>query len=130
MNSVFILAAALSTSALVPLSVASNKEPAIGFSVRSVMVNQGRDTIKPGTTLMTVLRLMGSLHEDLSPHVWVYHGFQADDVDLANKLGCDTLLITFAQGKVANMELVNDHAVNVIASNLKLRQAERYASKE
>jgi hypothetical protein len=126
--SILLLAAALSASALVPLSAASNKEPAIGFPVTTVKVNQSRDEIKRGTPLMTVLRLMGTQHQELTPDVWICHGFHADNLEMANEQGCDILVITFAQGKVADLKLVNKRAAVVIAANLKFKSAEAYAS--
>jgi hypothetical protein len=128
--SLLILAAALSASALIPLSAASHNDPAIGFPVTTVTVNQGRDEIQRGTTSMTVLRLMGATHQELSPDVWVYRHFQADNLDLANDQGCDALVITFVQGKVADLKLVNQSAVTAIAANMKVRSAEVYAVKK
>lgn len=125
--SVLLLAAALSASALVPLSAASNKDPAIGFPVTTVKVNQSQDEIRRGTPIMTVLRLMGTLNQELTPDVWICHGFRADNLEMANEQGCDILVITFADGKVADLKLVNQRAAVVIASNLKFKSVEAYA---
>jgi hypothetical protein len=100
----------------------------VGFPVTTVKVNQSRDEIRRGTPLMTVLRLLGALHQEPTPDVWICHGFQADNLEMANEQGCDILVITFAHGKVADLKLVNKRAAAVIASNLKFKSAEAYAS--
>lgn len=127
-TSVLILAAALSTSALIPLSAASKNNLPIGYSVSTInLASSGDEQIACGATQWTVLRLMGSPFRELSPDVWVYHRYHAN-LDLANEQGCTTLVITFAQGKVADLKLVNNPAVGLIAANSKPKPAERYAS--
>jgi len=126
--SLLILAAALSASALVPVSAASRNDLPIGYSVSRInLASCGNELIARGDTQTRVLRLMGSRFREVSPDVWLYHGYQAD-LDLANEQGCDTMVITFAQGKVADLKLVNMPAVSIVAANSKAKPAEHYAS--
>lgn len=116
-TSVLIFAAALSTSAFSPLSAASKNDPLIAYPVSTLTVaSSGYEQIARGATRGTVSRVMGSAYRELSPDVWVYHGYHAD-LDLANEQGCGTLIITFAEGKVADLKLVNKPAADKIAAN-------------
>lgn len=130
-TSVLIFAAALSTSAFSPLSAASKNDSLIGFPVSTVTVaSSGYEKIARGANRGTVSRVMGSPYRELSPDVWVYHGYHAD-LDLANEQGCGTLIITFAQGKVADLKLVNQSAADRIAANSSSNKpAQLYASRD
>jgi hypothetical protein len=116
LSSVLILAAALSTSAFSPLSAAPKTNSALGYSVSLLTVTSaGYEQIARGATQTRVSQVMGSPFRELSPGVWAYHGYHAD-LDQANEQGCDTLIITFAHGKVADLKLVNQLAVERIAA--------------
>jgi|NGEPerStandDraft_6_1074524.scaffolds.fasta_scaffold33298_1 hypothetical protein len=131
--SVLILAAALGTSALLPLSAASKDNLPTGYSVSKInfpssdFPRSGITHIARGTSKGIVSSLMGSPFREVSPDVWFYHGYKAD-LDVANEQDCDVMVITFAQGKVADLKLVNEHAVRIIAANSTFKQAESYAS--
>jgi predicted secreted hydrolase len=117
---VLILAAALSASAL---SAASNSFSAIAYSVNTVTsASGGYEKVSLGATSGAVARVLGSPALEISPDTWVYHNYHAD-LDLANDQGCDTMVISFAQGKVVNMKLVNHTAALFIAANVKVRSA-------
>ena len=123
--SVLILAAALSASAL---SAASKDTSAIAYSVSDVTsASSGYEKIALGTPQATVRRVLGSPRQELAPDVWVYHNYHAD-LALANEQGCDTVVITFAQGKVADLKLVNHLAATLIASNVKVQSARMIAA--
>lgn len=64
---------------------------------------------------------------ELSPDVWVYPGYHAD-LDLPNGQRCDTIVITFAQGKVVDLKFVNQPTVSLLAANSKSKPTEGYAS--
>jgi hypothetical protein len=118
--SVLILAAALSVSAL---SAASNNTSAIAYSVNTATsVSSGFEKVSLGATQGAVMRVLGSPALEISPDTWVYHNYHAD-LDLANDQGCDTMVISFVQGKVVNMKLVNHTAAVFIAANVKVRPA-------
>jgi predicted secreted hydrolase len=112
-----ILAAALLASALNPLSAAPINDSSIGYTVsRLTVASSGYEQIARGATQGTVSRVMGSPFRELAPDVWAYHGYHAN-LDLANAQGCDTLIVTFARGKVADLKLVNRSAAELIAAN-------------
>jgi hypothetical protein len=121
LNSVLILAAALSASALVSVSAASNNNLPVAFSVNTLTASaQGGEQISRGTSRGDVAYAMRlKARQELSPDVWVYSGYHAD-LDLANQQNCGTLVITFADNKVADIQLVNGPAAVIIASNLKV----------
>jgi len=126
--SVLIFAAALSSSALTPLSAASKNDRPTGYPVSRInFPSSGFEHIAPGATQGAVFWLMGSPTQTVSPEVWIYSGYQAN-LDLANEQNCNTLVITFAKGKVVDMKLVNKPAVSIIAANPSSKQPERYAS--
>ena len=120
-NSVLILAATLSVSALTSLSAASNNDFPVAYPVNTLTASaQGGEQISRGTPRGDVSWAMRfKSRQELSPDIWVYSGYHAD-LDLANQQDCGTLVITFANNKVADMQLVNKSAITVIASNLKV----------
>jgi hypothetical protein len=127
--SVFILAAALSTSAFVPLSAASKSNLPTGYSVGviNLSASSGNEQIARGASQTAVRRFMGSPMRELSADVWAYRGFHAN-LDRANEEGCGTLIVTFTHGRVSDLKLVNQTAVGIIAANSNPKAMERYAS--
>jgi hypothetical protein len=119
--SVLILAAALSVSALIPLSAAPAPQVSVpmAYSVSRVDVNSSQ-SIARGATAWTVLRLLGNPRQKLSGDTWVYYGYQAD-FKPANDQQCGTLVLTVVRGEVTDIKLVNDRAAKVIAANGKVR---------
>ena len=113
----FLLAIALTASFNASAASPATSSP-IAFDVAKV--NQPNNVenvhLQRGDTLMTARRLLGAPHRQLSANVWVYYGFHPET---ANALGCDTLVVTFAQNKVSDLKIVNERAVQVIAANLK-----------
>jgi hypothetical protein len=119
--SVLLLAVALSASASVPLFAASKNDLPIAFSVRTLTASSNGDMkVNRGMDRGDVsYALKYKSREVLSPDVWVYSGFHAD-VDPANDQGAGTVVITFANDKVADIQLVNKPAVALIAASLRL----------
>ena len=127
--SALCLAAAVSTAALTPLSAAAPNHHPCAYAVRTVYVDpaSGADRIAHGTSKTAVLEMIGSPVRGLAPEVWVYRGFRAD-LDEANDEDCRMLVITFARGEVADLKLVNEPAVAILASTANPAQMQRYAS--
>ena len=123
--SLLVLAAALSASAL---SAASQDTLAIAYSVNAVTsASSGFEKVSLGATQGTVLRVLGAPALEMSPNAWVYHNYHAD-LALANEQGCDTVMITFAQGKVADLKLVNHPAAVSLAANGKIQSGRMIAA--
>jgi hypothetical protein len=120
--SVLLLAAALSMSALVPLSAAPAPQGVVPmiYTVRSV--NHNGHLIARGTTALTVLRWLGTPRQTLSSDTWIYHGYKADFAP-ANDQQCGTLMVTVVRGEVTDIKLVNDHAAELIAAHVKVKAA-------
>jgi hypothetical protein len=120
-SSVLILAAALSASALIPLSAAPAPQGVVpmAYSVSRVDVNSS-ESITRGATAWTVLRLLGNPRQKLSSDTWVYYGYHAD-FEPANDQQCDKLILTVVRGEVTDIKLVNDHAVELIAAHAKTK---------
>lgn len=133
--SVLVLAATLSALAFTSLSAAPQTGSAIGYWASKITVNSWdimretsrSETISPGTTRATVLALLGKPLQELSPDVYRYDNCQPDQY-LASAQGCNTLIITFAEGRVADIKFVNDHGTAVIAANLTDQRTLRDAS--
>jgi hypothetical protein len=104
-----------------PASAAANTTTAYAFPVSHVTSQQMQVTV--GSSKLTVRRVLGAPDRRLSPDVHVYRNFHANQ-DLANDFGCDSMIITFADGKVADLKFANLRAVKVIAANLKAKPAD------
>ena len=111
-----VLLLATSLAALAPPApAASLKElPAVAYPVTSVD-HQG-NLVTRGTTALNVRRMLGLPARTLSDDTWVYYGYEAD-FEPANVEGCDTLVLTFAEGRVTDIKLVNQRTVRLLASH-------------
>lgn len=119
--SALILAAVLSVSTSIQSFAASKNDSPIGYPVNTVTATSNGDVkIVRGMYRGDVSWAMRyKSHEELSPDVWVFSGFHAN-LDQANDQECGTLVITFANNKVVNLQLVNRPAVSALAANLRL----------
>lgn len=74
--------------------------------------------VHPGTTEFSVRRLLGEPARRLDSTTWAYHNFCPADPkrDTGN---CTTLIVTFSEGKVTQLQLVNTPAEKHIAATLK-----------
>jgi len=121
-----VLAAVLSVSSSSPSFAASKNDLPIAYSVNTVTANSNGDIrITRGMYRGDVSFAMKYKdHEELTPNVWVFTGYRAN-VDLVNDQGCETLVITFANDKVVDLQLVNKPAAAEIAANLRLGSSAR-----
>lgn len=89
------------------------------FSVRTLTATvEGGESIERGTTRADVSCAMRrKARQELSPNVWLFSGYRAN-LDLPNAQACQTVVVTFANDKVVNLQLVNKPAATVIAANL------------
>jgi outer membrane protein assembly factor BamE (lipoprotein component of BamABCDE complex) len=126
--SVLVLAAALSATALVPLSAASKNVPAIAYPVNIVRVGLDDNQIKVGSTRDAVRRLMGNPHQRPTPDVWLYWNYRSD-ADRPNQQGCGTLIVTFSGDKVSDLKLANRRAVGLITSSARAQRSVLVAKK-
>jgi len=115
--STLVLPLATSTAASNPEKSASTVYP-----VKTVALDHNGTTIARGMTQMTILRLLGSSYRKLSDDTWMYHGFSSSHGP-AQQRDCDQLVITFAKGKVVDLNLVNRHAALLIAKGIPLKPA-------
>jgi|SRR5271157_1416921 len=117
--SVLILAAALSASAFSPL-FAKDDVP-VAYSVRTLISTSNGDMkVERGMTRGDVSFAMRYKdREQLTPDIWVYTGYHANNSDTANAQGCETVVITFANDRVSDLQLVNKPAFAAIAATLK-----------
>ena len=118
--SALIIAAALSVSASIPLFAAPKNDLPVTCPVRVlVATSDGCARITRGMYRGAVSHAMRyNSRVELSPDVWVYSGFHAD-TDSSYAQECGTVVITFADDKVANLQLANRSAVAVLSTNLK-----------
>jgi hypothetical protein len=122
--SALILAAALSVSA--PLFAASQDASPTSISLRTLVASSNGDMKNErGTSREDVSYAMRyKSRVELSPDVWVYSGYHAD-AGAPNAQDCGSVVITFAHGEVADLQLVNKPAVAAIAANLRLGSPSR-----
>ena len=109
----FFLAAAL------PAAPASTH--AAAYSVKNITRND-LVVIQVGSSTSTVYQSIGYPQRKLSDDVWVYFNFRGS-LDEAQNQDCGTLLLTFSNGKVAQIMLVNDRALNTVAAAMKVDPA-------
>ncbi len=117
---------ALVAFASVPARAATANDAPIIFSIHTLSAtSNGGIRIERGMDRGDVSWAMKyKSHEELSPDVWVFTGYRAD-LDLANQRGCDKVVITFVNNKVADLQLVNRPAVGVIAARLRANHPAR-----
>ena len=135
-TTMLVLAGALSAFAPVSAS-AKTKDAAIGYWASQITVNSWNvllersesNSVFEGASRRAVLATMGAPAHRLSPDVWVYDDYQPDLTE-ARERGCDILVITFAQEKVATMKFVNPPAAEVIAAAARTARSDRYASNQ
>ncbi len=125
-SSVLILAAALSASAFAPLFASSKNDSPLAYPISTLIATSNGDMkVVRGTSIGDVsFALRYNARQELSPNVWAYSGFHAN-LDLANDQECGTVVITFVNGQVSDMRLVNKPAAAAIAANLKLGASAR-----
>ncbi len=134
-SSILLIAAALQTVALLSAFGAPAGTPAIGYRARTVtawswnglLQRSDTQTICAGIDRADVLSAMGQPARQLAPDVWLYEGYKPDLAE-AEARGCTLLVITFAQGKVADLKFVNAPAAEVITAQTKARGPHLYAT--
>lgn len=114
-----VLAATLCLSASIPLSAASNPDLPVAFHVPSVtVVSNGNMTITRGSDASDVFYAMKYKNrERLASGVWVFSDFHAD-TDAPNVKGCRSVVVTFENNQVIDLQLVNQSAKVSIAARL------------
>ena len=118
--SALILAAALSVSA--PLFAASQDASPTSISLRTLVASSNGERGTSREDVSYAMRYKSRV--ELSPDVWVYSGYHAD-AGAPNAQDCGSVVITFAHGEVADLQLVNKPAVAAIAANLRLGSPSR-----
>ncbi len=134
-SSILLFAAALQTVALFPAFGAPAGTPAVGYRASTVTTWSWDDllersdthTICAGIDRAEVLSAMGPPARKLAPDVWLYEHYRPDLAE-AETRGCTLLVVTFAHGKVADMEFVNAPAAEAIAAGIKATGPNRYAT--
>jgi hypothetical protein len=124
-TSVLALVTVVSALALAPYSAASAGADPFGVAISQVACGRNAEVTR-GATKMTVLRLLGAGYRALSRDVWVYPNHHADS-RTANARECDSLVLTFADGKVTDLKVVNHRGVALIAASLPTRPAMQVA---
>ena len=117
LTSALLLATVLNTTVL---SAASAITKMVAVPVTQV-TDEGTQ-IRRGTSDITVKSALGEPDQRLSPEVWVYYNFHSNQ-NLAKSLGCNTLMVTIENGKVADLKLLSRTGVQVVARNLQKRSA-------
>jgi hypothetical protein len=102
------------------LAAASMSETAHAYRVSSA--DGSGDRIVRGHTSSAVLESLYHPSWKLGDDVWVYRGFKAVG-DQTRDAACSTLVITFTNGRVSDLMLVNDRALAVITKRIEAGKA-------
>jgi hypothetical protein len=128
--STLFLAAALCVCVSAHAFASSGSAP-VSYSIRSVTVTSNGDIrIVRGMDWQDVSFAMKYKNRlELAPDIWAFSGFGAN-YEPANQQGCETVVIRFVQGKVADLKLVNQASMAVLTAGLRIRPTDsRLASK-
>ncbi|HLP06792.1 MAG TPA: hypothetical protein VK178_01400 [Opitutaceae bacterium] len=98
------------------LPLLSARPEAHAFKARSITVQNGHFTLKPGALDAEVRRYVGSPDLELNDHVRAYHGFGPNGV--FDSHSCDIMLLTFANDQVVDIKLINSEALTVLKRRL------------
>ena len=109
-----LLATALAPFALAPAFAAPPAAQAFAHPVMSVE-RSGSAAITRGMALHEVQQALGAPRRKLSEDVWVYRNFNAGHAQAPDD-DCSTLVVTFTNGKVSDLQLVNDRAEIIFAA--------------
>jgi hypothetical protein len=119
--SALFVAAALLASASVPLfATPPQVDIPTAFTVQTLIANSNGDmkVVRGMDRGDVAFAMKYKAREELAPDVWAYTGYHSD-LKLVATRECNTIVITFVNGKVADLQLVNKPAVRVIALRLK-----------
>lgn len=113
-----LITALLLATALIPsvLSAASANSARYMIPVEQVTADDVQ--IRAGATETALKAVLGEPAERLSADIWVYYNFHSTH-QLAKNLGCNTLMVTMENGKVASLKLLSRSTVQVVARNLR-----------
>lgn len=115
-SSLIVFVAALGGFIVGPLSAAPQRTPAKAYSVQAVS-RDGVIVVKVGSSDSAVTRWLGRPDRTLGDDVWAYFHFVGSREE-AKAEGCSMLLLTIANGKVADIKLVNHPALDVIVAQM------------
>ena len=118
--SLLVLSAAFGLLAPRPLAAASASRLPVAVQIQSVvLVSNSGIRIERGADYGEVFFAMKYKNrERLARDVWVFHGFQAPAGHPAVK-DCRSVVVTFANGRVADLQFVNRVAVTELAATLR-----------
>jgi hypothetical protein len=118
--STLFLAAALCACVSVPAFASSDEARPASYTVRAVTVssNGGIQIVRGMDWQDVSFAMKYKNRQELAPDIWAYSGFGAN-YDLANQQGCETVVIRFTGGKVADLKLVNQASMAVLTAGIK-----------
>lgn len=114
--SLALVLAALATAAVSSTFAAPAAKPARAHPVGAVERSSSA-TIVPGSPVIAVYQTLGAPTGKLDNDVWVYRGFNAGAAQSRHD-DCDTLMVSFVNGRVSDLRLVNDRALVVLAQRI------------
>ena len=126
-TSLLVLLVALSASSALATSPAAPASTPFAYTVSAIPQPNQAD-ISLGATRTTVRRMMGPPLRQLAANVWAYAGYHPD-VAAEQEHGCNTLIITFTDGRVSDLKIANPHAASLIAASLQTSTAPVHIAK-
>jgi hypothetical protein len=120
-RSLVALSLSLAALGLTPACVAPQARQAYSHPV-GLVERRGDTVVARGDTMSAVRTTLG-IPDLLSDDVWTYHNFDGGSAQSRHD-DCSILLLTFTQGRVSNIELVNERAKANVVARLRVRPSD------
>jgi hypothetical protein len=82
----------------------------------SAIVENGIQTVEVGTPQKVAMSRLGKQHRNLTDTILLFEGYKPSHEHLADH-DCNKLLVSFENGRVARMSVVNPEAVTIVVSH-------------
>ena len=127
-RSLVVLSLSLAALAFTQGCVAPQAKQAYSHPV-GLVERRGDTVVARGDTMATIRSNLG-VPQRLSDDVWVYHNFDGGSEQSMHD-DCSILVLTFALGRVSNIELVNESAKANVVARLRVKSLDnaQYAAK-
>lgn len=102
---------------------AASRPRAVAYPV-SMIVDGHTPIVTVGVEQNRVRYHLGQPDRRIWPNVWIYRGFTTD-LERARADGCNTLLVTFEQDRVADLKLINPRGTRVFLARSTRGDTER-----
>lgn len=96
---------------------------AVAYPVSKIVEGE-TPLVTVGVAQTEVRHQLGRPDRRIWPNTWIYDGFTAD-LARARADGCNTLVVTFEEGRVADLKLINPRGTRVLLASTRQGDHER-----